>query len=142
MSAVSCRLPDAIAERLQRLADRTGRSKTCYVREAICEHLYDLEDMYLAEQRLIESRAGRSESVPLEELTRRYGLEDGVWPCSGARIGEAGPAGGAAYSLLRGWPCLDAGGPASCRTDLEGSRLGKVWGYRVGDYRVIARVED
>ena len=76
MSAVSLRLPDDIAERLQRLADRTGRSKTFYVREAICEHLDDLEDMYLAEQRLIESRAGRSESVPLEELMSRYGLED------------------------------------------------------------------
>ena len=76
MSAVSLRLPDDIAARLQRLADRTGRSKTFYVREAICEHLDDLEDMYLAEQRLIESRAGRSESVPLEELMSRYGLED------------------------------------------------------------------
>ena len=76
MSAVSLRLPDDIAARLQRLADRTGRSKTFYVREAICEHLDDLEDMYLAEQRLVESRAGRSESVPLEELMSRYGLED------------------------------------------------------------------
>ena len=76
VSAVSLRLPDDIAERLQRLADRTGRSKTFLVREVICEHLDDLEDMYLAEQRLIESRAGRSETVPLEELMSRYGLED------------------------------------------------------------------
>ncbi len=76
MRAVSLRLPDDIAERLQRLADRTGRSKTFYVREAICEHLADLEDMYIAEQRLIESRAGRSESIPLEQLMNCYGLED------------------------------------------------------------------
>ena len=76
MSAVSLRLPDDVAERLQRLADRTGRSKTFYMREAICEHLADLEDMYIAEERLIESRAGRSESIPLEQLMRRYGMED------------------------------------------------------------------
>ena len=76
MSAVSLRLPDDVAERLQRLADRTGRSKTFYMREAICEHLADLEDMYIAEERLIDSRAGRSESIPLEQLMRRYGMED------------------------------------------------------------------
>ena len=76
MSAVSLRLPDDIAERLQQLADRTGRSKTFYMREAIREHLADLEDTYIAEERLIESRAGRSESIPLEQLMRRYGMED------------------------------------------------------------------
>ena len=76
MRAVSLRLPGDIAERLQRLADRTGCSKTFYVREAICEHLADLEDMYIAEQRLIESRAGRSESIPLEQLMNYYGLDD------------------------------------------------------------------
>lgn len=76
MSAISIRLPDDIAERLQRLADRTGRSKTSYVREAICEHLGDLEDMHIAEERLSESRAGRSESIPLEQLLSRYGMED------------------------------------------------------------------
>lgn len=42
MTAVSLRLPDDLAERLQKLADRTGRSKTHYMLEAICEHLADL----------------------------------------------------------------------------------------------------
>lgn len=45
------------------------------MREAVREHLADLEDTDVAERRLIESRAGRSESVPLGQLTRRYGLE-------------------------------------------------------------------
>lgn len=76
MSTVSLRLPDDIAERLQRLADLTGRSKTSYVREAICEHPDDLEDMYIAEERLSESRAGRSKNIPLEQLMSRYGMED------------------------------------------------------------------
>ena len=75
MKPVALRLPDEVAQRLQRLADRTGRSKTFYMIEAIREHLEDLEDLYLAEQRLIEIQAGRSQSVPLEEVMASYGLE-------------------------------------------------------------------
>ena len=76
MGAVSLRLPDDVSRRLQQLADRTGRSKTFYMLEAIREHLDDLEDLYLAEQRLIDLRAGKSETVPLEEVMRRYGMDD------------------------------------------------------------------
>ena len=76
MNAVSLRLPDEVAQRLQRLARRTGRSKTFYMIEAIREHLDDLEDLYLAEQRLIDLRAGKSKAVPLEDVMKRYGLED------------------------------------------------------------------
>ena len=74
MSAVSLRLPDDVSRRLQELADRTGRSKTFYMIEAIQEHLDDLEDLYLAEQRLIDLRAGKSETVPLDDLMKRYGV--------------------------------------------------------------------
>ena len=70
------RLPAEIENRLDVLAKRTGRTKSFYAREAILEHLDDLEDLYLAEQRLVDIRAGRSETVPLEEVMKRYGLED------------------------------------------------------------------
>ena len=76
MKIASLRLPDEIFQRLDRLADRTGRSKTFYMHAAIQEHLDDLEDLYLAEQRLIDIRAGKSQTVPLEEVMERYGLED------------------------------------------------------------------
>lgn len=72
---VSLRLPDDIMSRLQKLAQLTGRSKTYYMIEAIREHLDDLEDLYLAEQRLIDHRAGKTQAVPLEEVMKRYGLE-------------------------------------------------------------------
>ncbi|MCY4593183.1 MAG: TraY domain-containing protein [Bryobacterales bacterium] len=75
MKPVALRLPDEVAQRLNRLADRTGRSKTFYMIEAIREHLDDLEDLYLAEQRLIDIQAGKSQTVPLEEVIERYGLE-------------------------------------------------------------------
>ena len=75
MKPVALRLPDEVAQRLTRLADRTGRSKTFYMIEAIREHLDDLEDLYLAEQRLIDIQAGKSRTVPLEDVIERYGLE-------------------------------------------------------------------
>ena len=75
MSAVSIQLPDDVFTRLQDLAQRTGRSKTFYMVEAIREHLDDLEDVYLAEQRLSDHSAGKSQALPLEEVMKRYGLE-------------------------------------------------------------------
>jgi RHH-type rel operon transcriptional repressor/antitoxin RelB len=76
MTAVSLRLPDDVVDRLANLAKLTGRSKTFYMVEAICEHIDDLEDLYLAEQRLLDSRAGKSKSLPLEEVMKVYGLEN------------------------------------------------------------------
>lgn len=51
---ISIRVPDDIASRLDELASRTGRSKTFYVREAVLEYLEDMEDYYLAIDRLNE----------------------------------------------------------------------------------------
>jgi len=72
---LAIRLPPEVEKRLEALAQATGRTKTFYAREAILEHLDDLEDFYLAEQRLIEIRAGRSKTHSLEEVMKRYGLE-------------------------------------------------------------------
>lgn len=51
---LAIRLPAEVENRLDALAQATGRTKTFYAREAILEHLDDLEDLYLAEKRLIE----------------------------------------------------------------------------------------
>ena len=72
---LAIRLPVEVETRLDALAKATGRTKTFYAREAILEHLDDLEDLYLAEQRLIDIRAGRSQTIPLEEVMKRYGME-------------------------------------------------------------------
>lgn len=76
MSAVSIRLPDDVSIRLQELVQLTGRSKTFYMIEAIREHLDDLEDLYIAEKRSIEIRAGRSKTHSLEEVEHSLGLAD------------------------------------------------------------------
>lgn len=73
--AISIRLPEALELRLETLAAKTGRSKTFYVREALLNHLEDLEDLYLAERELEAVRAGRSKTHPLKQVMKRYGVE-------------------------------------------------------------------
>lgn len=73
---LAIRLPEDIENRLEALAQATGRTKTYYAREAIVEYLGDLEDLYLAEQRLIDLRAGRSRTYTLDEVERELGLAD------------------------------------------------------------------
>ena len=72
---LAIRLPAEVEERLDALAKATGRTKTFYAREAILEHLDVLEDLYLAEQRLIDLRAGKTQAVPLDAVMKRYGME-------------------------------------------------------------------
>ncbi len=76
MSSVSLRLPNDIAERLSLLAKETGRSKTYYMVEAIKTYIEDLEDIYIAEQRLADIRAGKSQIISSEEMEHRLGLEN------------------------------------------------------------------
>jgi len=52
MHMIAIRVPESIEKRLEKLARRTGRTKTFYVREAILAHLEEIEDLYLAERRL------------------------------------------------------------------------------------------
>ena len=75
MASVSLRLPDEITHRLENLAARSGRSKTFYMVQAIREHIDNLEDLYLAERELEATRSGKSQTVPLEEVMKRYGME-------------------------------------------------------------------
>lgn len=71
---LAIRLPEPIEARLQQLADRTGRSKTFYAREAILEHLDDLEDLYLAQQVSSRIAAGLERSHTLAEVEAQLGL--------------------------------------------------------------------
>jgi RHH-type rel operon transcriptional repressor/antitoxin RelB len=49
---LAIRLPEEIEARLTALAANTGRTTIFYAKEAILEHLDDLEDKYLAIHRL------------------------------------------------------------------------------------------
>ena len=71
---LAIRLPKEIEKRLDALAKKTGRTKTFYARQAILAHLDDLEDIHAAEVELARVRAGKSDTVTLEEMMARYGM--------------------------------------------------------------------
>lgn len=58
----SLRLNKELENRLDRLAETTGRTKTFYIRQLIEDHIDELEDRYLAESRL---------EKPAERLTSK-----------------------------------------------------------------------
>ena len=72
---LTIRLPQCVEKRLERLARRTGRSKSYYVREAILQHIAALEDIYLAERALERIRNGKDRTIPLEKVMKRFGVE-------------------------------------------------------------------
>ncbi|SMH50342.1 type II toxin-antitoxin system RelB family antitoxin [Mesorhizobium australicum] len=70
---LALRLPKEIEDRLDDLARKTGRTKSYYAREAILEHLDDLEDLYLAEQRMQEN----PQFVSFDEVVQRLDIDLG-----------------------------------------------------------------
>lgn len=71
-SMIAIRLPAEIDERLTALAKRTGRTKTYYAREAILRLIDDMEDTYIAIERLERSRLRLS----MEETEKELGVDD------------------------------------------------------------------
>jgi len=72
---LAIRLPQSIERRLEKLARRTGRTKSYYVREAILQHLEEIEDLYLAERALDRIRSDGEPTIPLKDVMKRHGME-------------------------------------------------------------------
>jgi len=70
-SMMAIRLPAEIDDRLTALAKRTGRTKTYYAREAILRLIDDLEDTYIALDRL--EKPGKK--LTMEEAEKELGLD-------------------------------------------------------------------
>lgn len=72
----SIRLDPAVEQRLDHLAETTGRSKSFYLRELIERGLEDLEDFYLADAVMERVRKGEEKVYRLEDVERDLGLAD------------------------------------------------------------------
>lgn len=70
------RLPDETHARLAALAARTGRPAAFYIRQAIEEHLEEMEDAYLADSIIERMRRGDERTMSLAEVERDLGLAD------------------------------------------------------------------
>ncbi|MCL1079456.1 TraY domain-containing protein [Parashewanella spongiae] len=69
---LSLRLSDSIEQRLNQLAETTGRTKSFYAKEAIAKYLDEMEDKYIAISRL-ENPAPR---VSMADVEKELGLDD------------------------------------------------------------------
>jgi RHH-type rel operon transcriptional repressor/antitoxin RelB len=69
------RISDEIALWLEKLAERTGRSKEFHARQAILEYLDDQDDLALAEQVKHRIDSGEERTWSLDEVAARLGLD-------------------------------------------------------------------
>ena len=65
-------LPEQIERRLDELARKTGRTKAFYATEAVIRHLEEMEDVYIAEERL----KNPGSRYTLKEAKEELGLDD------------------------------------------------------------------
>jgi len=74
--ATSIRLAAELEQRLDFLANQTGRSKAFYLRQMIENGMDDLEDYYLAAEVLERVRKGEEEVHSSAEVRKDLGLEN------------------------------------------------------------------
>lgn len=75
-AATALRMPEDLAARYDRLARSTGRTKTYYMNEALAGAIDELEYEYGLLKKVEDYRAGRLETVTLDELEESLGLAD------------------------------------------------------------------
>jgi RHH-type transcriptional regulator, rel operon repressor / antitoxin RelB len=75
-ATAALRMPEELAARYDRLAKSTGRTKTFYMTEALSESIDRLEYEYGILKKVEDWRAGRLETVSLDELEESLGLAD------------------------------------------------------------------
>jgi RHH-type rel operon transcriptional repressor/antitoxin RelB len=73
---ITIRLTKDEEARLDALSERTGRTKSFYVRTAVREYLEDLEDTYAADAAIRAFEASGRKSRPWSELRAELGVTD------------------------------------------------------------------
>ncbi len=72
----SIRLAADIEQRLEFLAEHTGRTKAYYLREIITQGIEDMEDYYLAADTLERVRKGQERVHSAASVRKDLGLDD------------------------------------------------------------------
>ncbi len=73
-TVLSLRIPTELKERLDALAERTGRTVTFYALEAIEDYVEDMEDAYLGDEAYHQWEAEGFPTYSLSETRARLGL--------------------------------------------------------------------
>lgn len=75
-NVLSVRLPEDLKQRLDALSTSTGRTAAYYVREAVEQHLQQLEYSYTLRAEVEASRRAELQSRSLEEISADLGLDE------------------------------------------------------------------
>jgi RHH-type rel operon transcriptional repressor/antitoxin RelB len=76
MAMLTLRISDDLNDRLTMMAEKTGRTKTWFVKKLIREGLADLEDQMLAEIAFAEYHAAGGRNQPTIELSEYLKLQE------------------------------------------------------------------
>jgi RHH-type rel operon transcriptional repressor/antitoxin RelB len=79
MTMLGVRLEPELEERLERLAKQTGHTKSYHAKKAISNYIEDREDYLLAVAALERLESGKAQTVSLENLVKKYALENRVF---------------------------------------------------------------
>jgi RHH-type rel operon transcriptional repressor/antitoxin RelB len=69
-------LPEDVFERLQSAANELGQSPSAFIRQAIEEHIEEVEHIRRAEETLDKVKSGEMRTYSLSEAARELGLDD------------------------------------------------------------------
>lgn len=75
-ATAALRMPKDLADRYDRLAKETGRTKTYYMTEALADSIDRLEYEYRILKDIEDYRAGRLKTYSLDEVGEMLGLDD------------------------------------------------------------------
>jgi RHH-type rel operon transcriptional repressor/antitoxin RelB len=73
---LALQLPADIEKRLDDLARKSGRSKSDYIQDVLVEHLDDLLDLQVAEERFRELQKGEAGTRSLGDVMKSHGMEN------------------------------------------------------------------
>ncbi len=73
---LSIRLPDELKDRLDALSAATGRPASFYVREALAEHLAELEYAYQLQAEAEAIRRGQVKTISWNEMLTDVGITE------------------------------------------------------------------
>ncbi len=73
-SVISFQLPSNLNEVLDEIAKLEDRSKGSVIRKVISDYVQDYLDLKTAQKRSADNKKGKSKSISLEALTKKYQL--------------------------------------------------------------------
>jgi RHH-type rel operon transcriptional repressor/antitoxin RelB len=71
---ISVELKDLEFQKLEKLANLTGRTKTYHIIEALKKHLEEMQTICLAKQRLQDIEAGKTKTISHDKVATQYSL--------------------------------------------------------------------